>query len=202
MDGTRAISVQYGDGKPPPPPPGGAKPPPPPSSASPSGTPGIPGIPGIGFLPGKVRKIPGGSSFCGMSFKSSSVRLRSTLISPRITSIWICCPTLSLSSVRYRSDEFFIRFPSSSTMTSPRMRRPLSSRLVALTPARHAGPASRASNTSTPPRPSCSTAASGANVMPMMGRVTRPNLMIWSTMPDTMSDGSANPTPEDDPDVE
>ena len=42
---------------------------------------------------------------------------------------------------------------------------------------------------------------SGAKVMPMIGRVTRPYLMICSTMPATMSLGRAKPTPEDDPDV-
>ena len=35
----------------------------------------------------------------------------------------------------------------------------------------------------------------------MIGRVTRPYLMICSTMPATMSLGRAKPTPEDDPDV-
>ena len=38
--------------------------------------------------------------------------------------------------------------------------------------------------------------------MPMIGRVTLPVVMICSTMPLTMSAGSAKPTPEEDPEVE
>ena len=127
---------------------------------------------------------------------------RSTLTSPRITLSATDCPTLSLSSVLYRSVEFLMRFPSSSTMTSPRISRPAWSRLVALTPARatpvrfraRRAPERRPARAAPPP-------PSGANVMPMMGRVTRPYLMICSTIPATMSLGSANPTPEDVPEL-
>mmetsp|Transcript_28698 Transcript_28698/g.70743 ORF Transcript_28698/g.70743 Transcript_28698/m.70743 type:complete len:327 (-) Transcript_28698:862-1842(-) len=170
-------------------------PPPPPGGSSPS-PPGARPSAGIGMA---LKSLRISSLPPVRSLTSSRVSLRSTLFSPRITFSSISCPTVSLSSVRYKSDEFLIMTPSMPTMTSPRMRRPFSSLDVALTPARHAGPPSLASSTSTPPRPSCSTAASGAKVIPRIGRVTRPNLMIWSTIPDTMSDGSANPTPEDDP---
>lgn len=59
-------------------------------------------------------------------------------------------PTLHLSRMRYRSDEFLTFDPLTAVMMSPRTRRPYSSRLVPWMPAFHAGPFSRAFRTRTP----------------------------------------------------
>lgn len=60
----------------------------------------------------------------------------------------------------------------------------------------------RTERTRTPPKPSCSEDASGAKLTPRTGLVTRPYLMICSTMPLSKSTGRAKPTPDEDPDAE
>ena len=66
-------------------------------------------------------------------------------------------------------------------------------------PAWLAGLPEGASSTKTPSSPSCLTVCGGAIVMPSTGRMTLPNLSIWSTRPLTESTGMAKPTPEDAP---
>lgn len=66
-------------------------------------------------------------------------------------------------------------------------------------PAWLAGLPDGASKTRTPSSPSCLTVCGGAIVMPKTGRMTRPNLSIWSTRPLTESTGIAKPTPDDAP---
>ena len=113
-----------------------------------------------------------------------------------------------MSSARYRSLEFFTSSSLKRTMTSPSVMSPRNvSRTVPTIPARAAGPPSGTPSTSTPAsRPfspiNCRRAPSGARTSPSTGLVTLPNWMICSTIPLTLSTGSANPTPSDAPDGE
>mmetsp|Transcript_1930 Transcript_1930/g.7500 ORF Transcript_1930/g.7500 Transcript_1930/m.7500 type:complete len:252 (+) Transcript_1930:185-940(+) len=113
-----------------------------------------------------------------------------------------------MSSALYRSELFFTSSSLKRTMMSPRVMSPRSVSLIVPTiPALAAGPPSGTPSTSTPAflpfsPMSCCSAPSGASTSPSTGRVTLPNCMICSTMPLTLSTGSANPTPADAPEGE